>query len=178
MGASLTPVLPICIRIYVLCTDAAPQAVFQIMEVSRAVFCTVCGFWVGVWKSYRTYRSSGYGDWSLTGLTSSGYGYGSPTELTEVPGRYTNVLPVPRVLWHGRAKLAEVRVRVWMSSRTHRSSGYGYACCKELTEVPGVNNTRLKGAKKQQINRWKQNVQYMSYAAIVTLHTLMHYTKT
>ena len=34
--------------------------------------------------------------------------YGSLTELTEVPGRYTTVVPVPRVLWHGLTGLTEV----------------------------------------------------------------------
>ena len=29
-------------------------------------------------------------------------------EFTEVPGRYTNVVRVPRVLWHGRTELKEV----------------------------------------------------------------------
>ena len=61
------------------------------------------------------------------------------TELTEVPGRYENAVPVPRVLWHGRTDLTEVSgtgmnvvqnsqkffVRVWMLHITHRSSGYG-----------------------------------------------------
>ena len=60
------------------------------------------------------------------------------TELAEVPGRYKNAVPVPRVLWHGQ-DLTEVPgtgmnvvhnsqkffVRVWMLYRTHRSSGYG-----------------------------------------------------
>ena len=41
---------------------------------------------VRVWGSYRTYISSGYG-----------YGYGSNTELTEVPGRYKNAVLVHRV---------------------------------------------------------------------------------
>ena len=40
---------------------------------SNVVLCRVCGFRVRVWESYRTDRSSGYG-------------YGSVTELTEVPG--------------------------------------------------------------------------------------------
>ena len=58
------------------------------------------------------------------------------TEITEVPGRYENAVPVPRVLWHGRTDLTEVPgtgmnviqnskkffVRVWMLYRTHRSS--------------------------------------------------------
>ena len=44
---------------------------------------------------YRTYRSSGYG-------------YGSVTQLTEVPGRYENAVPVLGVLWHGRTELTEV----------------------------------------------------------------------
>ena len=40
-------------------------------------------FRVRVWKSRRTYRSSGYG-------------YESLTEITEVPRRFTNVVPVPQ----------------------------------------------------------------------------------
>ena len=30
------------------------------------------------------------------------------TELTEVPDRYKNAVPVPRVLWHGHTDLTEV----------------------------------------------------------------------
>ena len=52
------------------------------------MFCGVCGFRVRVWESYRTYRSSGYG-------------YGSVTDLTEVPGI------------------------VAQAYRTRKSSGYG-----------------------------------------------------
>ena len=65
---------------------------------------------------------SGYGYGSLTELTEvPGTGmevlqnpqkfrvrYGIRTELTEIPGRYTNVVPVPRVLWHRRAELTEL----------------------------------------------------------------------
>ena len=66
--------------------------------------------------------------------------YGSVTELTEVPGivarayrthkRYKNYIPVPRVF-------------VALAYRTSRSSGYGFECPTELTEVlcrviPGV----------------------------------------
>ena len=52
-------------------------------------------------RSYRTYRSSGYG-------------YGCLTELTEVPG--TGIKPLQnsqkfRVLWPGRTELTEVPVR-------------------------------------------------------------------
>ena len=109
----------------------------------------------------------GYGSLHRT-CASSGYGCRSITELTQVSGRYTNVvpvpvpahyfyegIPVPRVLCHGRTELTEVpgrginvldnlqapgmvlcvpyttqdfhlhklRVRVWKSYRTHRSSG-------------------------------------------------------
>ena len=56
--------------------------------------------------SYRTHRSSGYG-------------YGSLTELPEVPSIVTRTY------------------------RTYRSSGCGYDCPTELTEVPGTRNTRL-----------------------------------
>ena len=62
----------------------------------------------------------GYGSLHRT-CASSGYGCRSITELTQVSGRYTNVvpvpvpahyfyegIPVPRVLCHGRTELTEV----------------------------------------------------------------------
>ena len=89
---------------------------------------------VRVWKSYKTHRSSGYGYGSLADLREdSGTGMevlqnsqkfrvrdGHLPELTEVPDRYPNVVPVPRVLWHGRTELTEVpgRVGVWKPYRT------------------------------------------------------------
>ena len=45
------------------------------------------------------------------------------TELTEVPGRYENAVPVPRVF-------------VALAYRTYRSSEYGYEYPTEFTEVP------------------------------------------
>ena len=80
----------------------------------------------------------------------SGQGYGSPTELPEVLGAGMDVLQNSqkfRVLWHGRTELTEVPggyKRCWWHGayRTHRSSGYGYECATELTEVPG---TGMKG---------------------------------
>ena len=52
-------------RIYVLYNPAK--------QISTLKFCRVCGFRGSVWGSYRTSRSFGYG-------------YGSVTELPEVPG--------------------------------------------------------------------------------------------
>ena len=69
-------------------------------------------FRVRVWGSYRTYKSSGYG-------------YESVAELTEVPGRYKNAVPIPRVF-------------VARAYRPYRNSGYGYECRTELTEVSGT----------------------------------------
>ena len=43
------------------------------MEDFKVMFCRVCGIRVRVWESFRTYKRFGYG-------------YGSVTELTEVPG--------------------------------------------------------------------------------------------
>ena len=102
------------------------------------MFCRVCVFRVRVWGSYRTYRSSGYG-------------YGSYTELTEAPGRYTNVvpvpvpasgyfykgIPVPRVLCHGRTELTEVPGTGMNVVQNSQKFGYGYGNLTELTEVPG-----------------------------------------
>ena len=80
------------------------------------------------------------------------------TELTEVPGTGMGVLQNIqnfRVLWHGRTELTEGPGRYkhavpvpWVllapAYRTSRSSGYGYECPTEVTEVlcrviPGVN---------------------------------------
>ena len=74
------------------------------------------------------------------GFVYSGYGHESLTELAEVPGTSTDVLQNSqkfRVLWHGRAELTEVpgryknvvpvpRVFVARAYRAYRSSGYGY----------------------------------------------------
>ena len=101
---------------------------------------------------------------------SSGYGYECPTELTEVPGTGMKVLqnfqkyralwhgptelgvgikmlyPYPGYLWYERTELTEVPGSgiFVVSYRTYRSSGYGYECPTELTEVlcrviPGAN---------------------------------------
>ena len=94
----------------------------KIVEISKVMFCRVCGLQVRVWKSYRTSRSFGYG-------------YGSVTELTEVPG---------------------IVARAY---RTHRSSGrvqkilYPYpGYCgtwrTELTEVPGTGMKVLQNLQK------------------------------
>ena len=48
-----------------------------------------------------------------------------------------------RVLWHGRTELPAVPGIVARAYRTYRSSGYGYECPTELTEVPGKGNTRV-----------------------------------
>ena len=66
--------------------------------------------------------------------------YGGVTELTEVPGivarayrthiNYINDIPVPRVF-------------VALAYRTSRSSGYGYECRTELSEVPGTGMNAL-----------------------------------
>ena len=49
-----------------------------------------------------------------------------------------NAVPVPRVLWHG-------------AYRTHRSSGYGYECPTELTEVLGTGMRVLQNFQKFQV---------------------------
>ena len=60
-------------------------------------------------RSYRTYRSSGLGYRTLTELTEvPGILWHGRTELIEVPGRYKNVVPVPRYYETGRTELTEV----------------------------------------------------------------------
>ena len=138
-----------------------------LVAFSTVMFCRVCGFRVSAWDSYRTSRSFGYG-------------YGSVTELTEVPcnvarsyrthrssGRVQkNSAPSPRVLWHG-------------AYRNHRSSGYGYECPTELTEVPGTGVKVLQDFQKFQVlrhgrteltevpGRYKNAVPYPGYCGTV-----------
>ena len=57
------------------------------------------------------------------------------TELTQVPGRYKNAVPVPRVF-------------VARAYKADRSSGYGYECRAELTEVPGTGMNVLQISQK------------------------------
>ena len=56
-------------------------------------------------------------------------------ELTEVPGRYKNAVPVPRVF-------------VALAYRTYRSSGYEYESRTDLTEVPGTGMNALHNLQK------------------------------
>ena len=103
-------------------------------------FCRVCGFRVRVWGSYRTSRSFGYG-------------YGSVTELTEVPGIVAQAYRTHRssrrvqktCCTRTRGIVARVlqnsqkfRVRVWGSYRTSRTSGYGYGSLTKRPELPGT----------------------------------------
>ena len=92
-------------------------------------------FRVRAWGPYRTYRSFGYGYESVAELTGVPGIVARASELTEVPGRYKNVVPVPRVL-------------VARAYRAYRSSGYGYECRTELTEVPGTGMNVLQNLQK------------------------------
>ena len=119
------------------------------VESSKVMFRRVCGFRVRVWESYRTSRSFGYG-------------YGSVTELTEVPGiaaqayrthrssgQVQNMLhPHPRYCGTGRTELTEVpgtgmkvlqnfqkfRVRVRNSYRTSGYCGTGVQNLQKFRE--------------------------------------------
>ena len=63
-----------------------------------------------------------------------------------------------RVLWHGRTELTQVpggykkcctrTPGIVAQYRTHRSSGYGYECPTELTEVPGTGMKVLQNFQK------------------------------
>ena len=123
------------------------------VKYSKVMFCRVCGLPVRVWEAYRTSKSFGYG-------------YGSVTEVTEVPGiverayrthrsfgRVQNMLyPCSGYCGMGRTELTEIsgtgikvllnfqkfRLLVSKSHRTSRSSDYGYASLTKLPEVPGI----------------------------------------
>ena len=110
-----------------------------LVKSSKVMFCRVCGFRVRVWESYRTSRSFGHG-------------YGSVTELTQVPGIVARAYRshrssgriqkcctrTPGIVARGLQNSHKFRVRVLMSYRTHRSSGYGYESLTERPEVPGI----------------------------------------
>ena len=87
-------------------------------------------FWVRVWG-----QAPGTGTKVLQNSQEFRVLWHGRTELTEVPGRYKNVVPVPRVL-------------VARAYRAYRSSGYGYECRTELTEVPGTGMNVLQNLQK------------------------------
>ena len=110
-------------------------------EISKVMFCRVCGFRVRVWESYTTSRSFGYG-------------YESVTELSEVPGivarayrthrssgRVQKMLyPYPGYCGTGCAELTEVPHTNINVPQNPQKFGYGYESLTELPEeVPGMN---------------------------------------
>ena len=86
----------------------------------KVMFCRFYGFGVRVY-----YRSS----------RSLGYGYGSVTELTEVPGGYKKCYPHSGYCGTGRTKLTEL-------------FGYGYECPTGLIEVPRTGMKVLQNLQK------------------------------
>ena len=80
-------------------------------------------FRVRISGSYRTY-------------TSSGYGYGSATGLTESTGFCGTGVPISQK-FRVDMKMLYPGVIAWTYS-THRGSGHGYERHTELTEVPGT----------------------------------------
>ena len=58
-------------------------------------------------------------------------------EFKEVPGMGMEVLQ----------HLHNFRARVWISYRTHASSGYGYESLTELTQVPGTGMEVLQNSQ-------------------------------
>ena len=58
------------------------------------------------------------------------------TELTEIPGSYTNAVPVPRVFV----------ARAYRDCS--RSCGYGYEYRTELADVPGTGMNLLQNLQK------------------------------
>ena len=91
-----------------------------------------------------------------------GYWVTGLTEVTEVPGKGIGILQNSqkfRVLWHRRTELTEVpgryknavplpRVSVARAYRAYRNSGYGHECRTELTEVPGTGMNVLQNLQK------------------------------
>ena len=72
----------------------------------------------------------------------------SLTEVTQVPGRYKNAVPVPLV-FVARAYRAYRSSGYGYECRTElRSSGYGYERPTELTELPGTGTEVLQNSHK------------------------------
>ena len=88
----------------------------------KVMFCRVCGFRVRVWESYRTSRSFGYG-------------YGSVTELTEVPGIAARAYRTQRSC--GRVQ-----------KMLYPYPGYSGTGRTELTELPGTGMNVLQNSQK------------------------------
>ena len=101
---------------------------WQILQNRKVVFCRVCGFRVRVWESYRTYRSAGTGD-------------GSVTEHTEDPGTSMNVIHNLQKLRVRVTELTEAPGIVARAYRTHRSSRVGM---KILCPYPGYCGTGVQ----------------------------------
>ena len=92
-------------------------------------------FRVRVWGSYRTYRSSGYG-------------YGSVTEITDVPGivaRAHRTHTSPGQVQKYSTRTPDIVARAY---RTYRSSGYEYEGRTELTEGPGTGMNILQNLQE------------------------------
>ena len=91
-------------------------------------------FRVRVWGSYTTYRSSGYG-------------YGSVTELTEVLGIVARAHKTHSgmVGMNMPCRTPGIVAQVYI---THRSSGYGYERHTKLPEVPSTDMNALQNLQK------------------------------
>ena len=88
------------------------------MNISKVMFCRVCGFRVRVWESYRASRSFGYE-------------YESVTELSEVA-----CIVARAYRTHGRS--GGVRKVLYPYP------GYCGTGCTELTKVPGTGMNVLQ----------------------------------
>ena len=145
----------------------------QDTQISKVMFCRVCGFRVRVWEFYRTSSSFGYGCGSVTELTEvsgivaracrthrscgrvqkvpypyPGYCGTGSTELTEVPGTGMRVLhnfQKFRVSWHGRTELTEVPGRYENAVPVPRVLWHGRT---DLTEVPGTGMNAVQNSQK------------------------------
>ena len=92
------------------------------------------GFEARVWESYITFRSLGYMYGSTTDLTERDCA--TSLQNSQMPRAGTkNVVPAPRVLWHG-------------AYRTYRTYRYGYERHAELTEVSIFRGTGVHKSRK------------------------------
>ena len=72
--------------------------------------------------------------------------YGSVTELTEVPGIVARAYRTHKR--YENDTISAPRVFVALAYRTSRSSGYGYECHTEPSEVPGTGMNFLQNSQK------------------------------
>ena len=114
-------------------------------------------FRVRVWMSYRTYRSSGLG-------------YKTLTELTEVPGIVARAYRTHRSSGHVQTRCTGTPGIVKRGVQNLQKFSVGYEGRTELTEVPGTGIKPLQNSQKFSVGYFPGK--YPGYGSVGTLQNL------